>query len=176
MTDTPGVIRLEAKGPEGLGLTKLDLDPADFQSELPDQHIHLYFEDPALGLSVGVWHTTQMQEAFGPYPGDEFMIVLEGRVLMTDGKGGEVAIEQGQGFSIRNAIPVSWKQVGPMRKFFLLYQDPKARTPVIESAEGGVLVYDPDLLEPGMLEETDSIGGGQQRDPDRRVQRVFEHV
>ena len=163
MTETAGVIRLLPDGPKGIGLERMELDPKDFQSELPDQRVHLYYEDTALGLSVGVWTTTDMQEAFGPYPGDEFMVVLDGRVLMTDGEGGEVPVEMGQSFVVRNAAPVSWKQVGFLRKFFLLL-NPDAPAPKIGSAEDGVIVLDPAALETRMTPEAESIGGGSQRD------------
>lgn len=159
-----GVIRLEREGPPGVGLAPMVLDAADFQSDLPDQRIHVYFEDPARGLTVGVWTTTEMQEAFGPYPGDEFMLVLEGRVLMTDGEGGAVPVETGQSFVVRNGVPVSWRQVGPCRKFFILLRDPAVPTPRIASAEGGVIVSDPAALERRLVAEPDSIGGGSQRD------------
>ena len=149
------VYRLEANGPTGL--QPMELDAADFQSALPEQHIHVYFEDEALGLSVGVWTTTTMQEAFGPYPGDEFMWVLEGKVAMIDGSGQETPIKEGESFCIRNAIPVSWKQEGFLRKFYMTYEDPNALTPDIESAEGGVHVLDPAKLEAGLtkMDSTD---------------------
>ena len=102
-----GVIRLESEGPEGAGLTKMELDRRDFQSELPEQHIHVCHQDPVLGITVGVWTTTDMQEAFGPYPDDEFMVVLEGRVLMIDGQGRETPIEEGECFFVKKAIPIS---------------------------------------------------------------------
>lgn len=159
-----GVIRLEPEGPDGVGLGKMELDPKDFQSDLPEQHVHVYYEDAELGLTVGVWTTTDMQEAFGPYPGDEFMKVLEGRVVMVDGDGGETPVETGQSFLIRNAIPISWKQVGFLRKFFITYLDPNAPTPDIASAEGGVVVLDPDALERRMAPAAESIGGGSQRE------------
>jgi len=79
------LIRLEPHGPADEGLSEMQLDPGDFQSELPVQHMHLYYEDETLGLNVGVWDTTSMQEAFGPYPGDEFMWVLEGKVSLVAG-------------------------------------------------------------------------------------------
>lgn len=158
-----GIIRLEHDGPPGQGLTAMALDPADFQSPLPDQHIHVYFADAAIGLSVGVWTTTQMQETFGPYPGDEFMLVLEGRVEMVDGDGHVVPVETGQTFVLRDAIPISWRQVGPMRKFFLLLQDPDALLAQIDNAEGGVIVPDEAALATVARPEAESIGGGQQR-------------
>lgn len=161
---TAKIMRLERDGPAETGLTRMTLDPADFQSALPEQHIHVYFEEPQIGLSVGVWTTTDMQEAFGPYPGDEFMLVLEGRVEMVDGADRAVPIETGQSFVLRNGIPISWRQRSPMRKFFLLLNDPAAPAPRLESAEGGVIVLDEGALAAAAQPETESIGGGAQRD------------
>ncbi len=157
MSNTPQVIRFERNGPEGVGLEPMELDPADFQSELPEQTLHVYFSDEEFGLTLGVWTTTDMQEAFGPYPGDEFMLLLEGRVAMLDGDGNETCAEEGQTFFIRNAIPTSWKQVGNLRKFFMTYDNPNTETPKIGSADGGVIVLDPEELAKGMekMETTD---------------------
>lgn len=150
MSSKTGIIRFERNGPADTGLSKMEMDPADFQSALPEQHLHVYFEDEQLGLSAGVWTTTHMQETFGPYPGDEFMLVLEGEVAMVDGDGNETAVKAGETFCIRNAIPISWKQVGSLRKFYMTYADPNATTPDIASADGGVRVLDPSALEGGM--------------------------
>ena len=97
----------------------MHLEPEEFQSKIPVQHIHVYYEDETLGLSVGVWDTTSMQEVFGPYPGNEFMWVLEGQVSMIDGDDNATVIKKGQTFCVRNAIPVSWKQEGFLRKFYM---------------------------------------------------------
>jgi hypothetical protein len=140
------VYRLERDGPAGTGLERLTLDPAAFQSALPEQHVHIYFQEAALGLTVGVWTTTSMQEAFGPYPGDEFMCILEGRVVMVDGARGETAVETGQTFCVRNAIPISWKQVGFLRKFYMTYAPPGVPTPRLTTAAGGVIVLDAEAL------------------------------
>ena len=164
MTTSKGVIRLEPNGPEGVGLIPMDLDSADFQSDLPEQNVHVYFTDPDIGMTVGVWTTTDMQEAFGPYPGDEFMLVLEGQVAMVDGDGGETLVKQGEFFLIRNAIPISWRQVGFLRKFYITLLDPKAPTPDIASAEGGVIVMDPGSMAKAMAPSDESIGGGQQHE------------
>lgn len=150
MTHPPRVIHLDPAGPDGMGLQPLELDPADFQSTLPVQNYHLYFEDPALGLSVGIWDTTTMQEAFGPYPTDEFILVIEGAFAMIDGKGGAVTAKAGDSVCFRQGIPTSWKQEGYLRKIYLTLADPKAEMPVKDSAEGGVIVLDPP-----------SSGGGQ---------------
>ena len=150
MNNDKRVIRFESNGPTATGLSAMDLDQADFQSGLPQQYEHTYFEDEALGLSAGVWTTTDMQEAFGPYPGDEFMWVLEGQVAMLDGDGNATHVKQGETFCIRNGIPVSWKQVGFLRKFYMTYDNPNAKTPDIASADGGVIVLDSAALQAGM--------------------------
>ena len=139
------VIRID---PDAIMLEPLDLDQTDFQSPLPKQHFHLIFEDAAIGMAVGIWDTTTMQEAFGPYPGDEFITVLEGRFAILDGAGIAVIGEAGQSAVFRNAIPVSWKQEGYLRKIYLTLQTPEADVPKIGSASGGVLVLDADRAAP----------------------------
>jgi uncharacterized cupin superfamily protein len=159
---TPRVIRLEPNGPNGAGLTPLELDPADFQSPLPAQNYHLYFSDPAIGLNVGIWDTTTMQEAFGPYPGDEFILVLTGAFAMLDGMDKGVPAKAGDLVAFRNGAPMSWKQDGYLKKFYLTLRDPGAEPPVIETAEGGVVVIDPatELTDDNILSDSEGTGSG----------------
>jgi uncharacterized cupin superfamily protein len=159
MSDQLKVYRMQPGGPEDVGLEKWELDPADFQSELPEQHGYEYYSDPDIGLTVGVWTTTSMQEAFGPYPGDEFMWVLEGEVRMVDADDHETLVREGETFCLRNAIPISWKQVGFLRKFYMTYADPEAEVAELASADGGVLILDADALAEGMelMDNTDPL-------------------
>lgn len=143
MVQLPKIVRLDPDGPKGVGLSPMTLDRSDFQSDLPAQNVHVYYEDQALGLTVGVWDTTTMQEAFGPYPGDEFIWVLEGQFAILDGCGGITTFAAGDSVVFRNAAPVSWKQEGYLKKFFVTYLDPKAGTPQIDSTDGAVKVLDP---------------------------------
>lgn len=142
MSTEPKVIRLEPNGPESTGMPEMKCDPADFQSALPTQNLHVYFSDPKIGLNVGVWSTTAMKEKFGPYPGDEFVWVLEGEFKMLDGNGGSVECPKDSCVAFRNAVPVSWEQDGYLKKFYITYLDPNADTPKIESAENGIQVLD----------------------------------
>lgn len=162
-----GVMRLEPSGPVGEGLEPMEVDPAGFApgSDVPEQTIHAYFADESIGLTVGVWTTTGMQEKPGPYPGDEFMYLLEGRLDMVGEDGKAVPVETGQSFAVRNGIPVSWTQEAPfLKKFFLLLHDEKKPVPEIDSAKGGVVVMDPMALEAQLKPEAENIGGGEQRD------------
>ncbi len=140
------IITLEINGPEGVGLSKLELEQEDFQSDLPEQSWHIYFEDAALGLTVGVWTTTSMQEAFGPYPGDEFMCILEGHVAIVGKDGRETFIEEGEAFCIQNGVPVSWKQEGFLRKFFITYNRTEGILPEANSDNNDAFVLNQDTL------------------------------
>ena len=140
------IIPLEHDGPAGIGLSMLDLDADDFQSDLPEQYWHLYHENMSLNLIVGVWTTTSMQEKFGPYPGDEFMCILEGQVEMIDREGGKTLIKEGQAFCVRNGVPVSWKQNGFLRKFFITYSPQTQEGNSPSSDETGVFVLDQEEL------------------------------
>lgn len=162
MPNTPRVIRLEPNGPQGAGLTPLALDLADFQSPLPEQNFHLYFTDPAIGLNVGIWDTTTMQEAFGPYPGDEFILVLTGAFSMLDARNKGVPAKAGDLVAFRNGAPMSWKQDGYLKKFYLTLRQPEAESTSIKSAEGGVVVIDPatELTDDNILELSESTGSG----------------
>ena len=151
MKNEKKVIRFETHGPASTGMPDMELDQADFQGALPEQHVHEYFNDDELGLNAGVWTTTDMQEAFGPYPGDEMMWVLEGQVDMVDGHGKATHVNEGETFCIRNGIPVSWKQLGFLRKFYITYADPKADPQNIDSADGGVIVRKLRVVSPVVL-------------------------
>ncbi len=154
------IIRIEA---DQLRLDPLDLDPADFQSPLPVQNYFLCFSDETLGMAVGVWDTTTMQEAFGPYPGDEFITVLDGSFAIIDADNAKVTGQKGQSACFRNGIPVSWKQQGYLRKIYLTLLDPRADQPKIDSAAGGVVVLDP-FIAPASLGRAAPLHGSLSRE------------
>lgn len=144
MANTPNVIRMLENGPSGL--TPMTLNPADFQSPLPEQNVHVYYSNPDRGLTVGVWDTTTMQEAFGPYPGDEFVVVLDGEFSMLDGDGKGVPAKKDQLVAFRSGSPVSWKQDGYLKKFYLTLNDPKTPQPDLASADSGIILMDPNYV------------------------------
>jgi hypothetical protein len=87
------------------------------------------------------------------------MWVREGQVSMVDGENHETLVKTDQCFCTRNAIPISWKQVGFLRKFYMTYADPNTDTPEIASADGGVTILDETELDTGMtkMESTEPL-------------------
>lgn len=133
-----GIFRID---PAAARLEPLELDPGDFQSALPVQNYHLVFQDDRIGLAVGIWDTTTMQEAFGPYPGDEFITVLDGGFSMVDADGTvQAAAQAGDSVIFRDGIPTSWKQEGYLRKIYLTLIAPDADPPAVADAHGGVTI------------------------------------
>jgi uncharacterized cupin superfamily protein len=142
-----GILRID---PESTRLEALVLDPDAFQSPLPVQHYALIFEDEDIGLAVGIWDTTTMQEAFGPYPGDEYITVLDGGFAMVDAAGQELAAAQaGDSVTFRNGVPSSWKQDGYLRKIYVTLHNPDGATPEIASTKDGFRVANPGRLPTG---------------------------
>jgi uncharacterized cupin superfamily protein len=138
MTQAPRPIHIF---PDRVALEPLDLDPAAFQSPLPQQNYALIFEDEEIGLAVGIWDTTTMQEAFGPYPGDEYITVLDGSFAMVDAARTPIATAgRGDSVTFRNGAPSSWKQEGYLRKVYLTLQPPEGNAPDIASAKGAFRV------------------------------------
>jgi len=168
MTQAPHVIRMTQAGPSGpqLHLTELTLGAADFTSALPTQHGHVYYSNPQRGLTVGVWDSTAMQETFGPYPGDEFIVVLGGACSLTDADGAAVDVKQHQMAAIRSGAPLCWKQDGYLRKFYLKLSDP---TGTKLSSEAGVVVIDPDTA----LTDADALPPVQRGDALEREREFF---
>ena len=102
---------------------------------------HIYCSDPKLGMDVGVWVTKTMQEAFGPYPGNEFIVVLEGSFQMLDASEVGAAGHKGQRVAFRNAIPESWKQDGDFGELYVTYLNPQLPRLKISSAAGSLLPF-----------------------------------
>ncbi|MCP4010242.1 MAG: DUF861 domain-containing protein [Proteobacteria bacterium] len=158
MNSEKRIIRLEAHGPAETGMPEMTCNPNDFASELPTQTLHVYYQDDELGLSVGVWTTSPMQEAFGPYPGDEFIYLLEGGFKMVDGDNHVLdSYKQGDYVYFRNAAPVSWVQEEQLRKFYITYLNPDREIPQGVPAKGAVKSVDPSVTENQMdvMETTD---------------------
>ena len=130
------LIKLSAT-PTGFGKSPDDLSSMEFESTTPIQHSHSYFECDEQGLYIGVWDTTDMVEAAGPYPCDEFMVVLEGSVDIKNNKtGAKQKVSAGESFIIPQGYDCQWHQQGYLRKFYLIYEPPTRDipvTPVIES-------------------------------------------
>ncbi|MEH6651658.1 MAG: cupin domain-containing protein [Motiliproteus sp.] len=144
------IIRLSS-APEGFGQTPDELASEGFTSTLPIQHTHIYFEDEAQGLYIGLWDTTAMVEAGGPYACDEFMWLLEGEAAIKNNKTGLVEkAKAGEAFVIPKGYDCQWHQQGYLRKFFVISEHPDEAIPEQPTVEGIVIPEADFRLQPQM--------------------------
>jgi len=126
-----------------------DLTQDMFDSELPVQHSHEYFEDDGIGLYVGVWDTSDMTETAGPYPCDEFMWLLEGEAVIKNCKTGAMEkVVAGEPFVIPRGYDCQWHQSGYLRKFFLISENPNEPVPEHPAVEGIIIPQANSPMEP----------------------------
>lgn len=107
----------------------------DLVSGLPQQRGRYYFNAPEIGLSAGVWDCNAFEMKVGPYPFDEFMILLEGSVTVTEANGQVTRIVAGERFIIPRGLECAWKQDGYVRKIFVIYENPTLKVPAKPAAE-----------------------------------------
>ncbi len=119
--ETATIARFDENGPEGTGMTEWDpIDPAGLVTGEPVQRGHVYYEQENDGYLTGVWDCTAQTEKMAPYGVDEFMLILEGTLVMAMPDGTEVTIAPGDAFLIPKGFQCQWKQPGYLRKFFVI--------------------------------------------------------
>jgi uncharacterized cupin superfamily protein len=115
---TPQLIRIDT-------LAKLqrwpDYPAADIRSGTRANFGRMAFEDKATGLSVGVWQQDANETNWLDYPIDEFMIVLEGEVVIEE-EDRRTTIGAGESFVIPKGLRCRWTQKGRVRKIFMILE------------------------------------------------------
>ena len=127
MSNTRQALYFDPNGPKDVGLVEwLPIDPDELVSGEPVQRVHIYHEMPDIGYLAGVWDCTAMTEHMGPYPVDEFMLLLEGSLTLGLPDGSDVTVDAGQALVIPKGFECQWKQSGYLKKFFMISDDPVA--------------------------------------------------
>ncbi len=100
-----------------------DFPPEDIVSGSRKQNGAILFEDKARGLTAGVWEQAANESRWLDYPVNEFMVVLEGEVVIVE-EDRSVSIKAGESFIIPKGLRCRWTQPGHVRKFFVIHDDP----------------------------------------------------
>ncbi|MBI2253200.1 MAG: DUF861 domain-containing protein [Proteobacteria bacterium] len=130
------VIKFNLNGADGKGLTEWPAIPAaELTAGNPVQRGIEYFNAPKIGLSAGVWDCTAFTTKMGPYPVNEFMIVLDGGVTMIEADGKETKISAGDAFIIPKGTVCQWRQTGYMKKYYVIFDDASGADPAKASAQ-----------------------------------------
>jgi uncharacterized cupin superfamily protein len=92
------------------------------------QYGHLWLDDAASGLMIGVWACSPMTGRMGPWSTNEVMILLEGAVTIDHEDGSQLAVTAGEAFFIPKGTVCSWRQEGDLKKLFAIHSDASGLT------------------------------------------------
>lgn len=124
MVAIDGVTRVPHSDRSGTGLVEWDpIDPDTLVSGTPVQRGWLADETAGGDYLVGVWDCTAHTEHPGPYAVDEFMLLLEGEVVMRMPDGTDIALGPGDAFVIPNGLECQWQMPDYARKVFMIVDD-----------------------------------------------------
>jgi hypothetical protein len=125
-----GIIRFSPGGPAGRGLEPMaEITPDEVVAGSAAELGHNYYTSPSGVLTAGVWKCTAHTLEFGPYPVDEFMLVLDGSVNIVHADGHEEIFRAGDAFVIPKGLPCQWKQTESIHKFYVILDDPDTPIP-----------------------------------------------
>lgn len=102
-----------------------DFPQSEIASGSRAQRGHAWFEDKAIGLTAGIWEAEANISHWMNYPVTEFMLVLEGEVVIVE-ETGETRIGSGESFIIPKGLRCRWTQVGRVKKFFVILDSAEA--------------------------------------------------
>jgi uncharacterized cupin superfamily protein len=100
--------------------------PEVFDSPVPVQHDHEYFQDATGQFTVGVWRTTGYHRRLKESPHYEVMHLLEGAVTLDDGQGKTQTFVAGDTFVVPMGARTSWRSEGTLRKIYCIFRPNKA--------------------------------------------------
>ena len=84
---------------------------------------HLWVDEPKHGLKVGLWEAEANLGRWMKWPMHEFMVVLEGEVVMIE-EDRETVVSAGESFFIPKGRRCIWNQAGYFKKLMMLFDDP----------------------------------------------------
>jgi uncharacterized cupin superfamily protein len=130
--------------PTDFGKTSDELEASMFDSLIPVQSTHMFYENDDLGLYIGLWDTMDMIEKSGPYACDEFMWLLEGQCEIKDSSNSKNdSVKKGESFVIPKGYDCQWIQKGYLKKYFVISEKPDEIIPASPTYKG--------IIKPGSL-------------------------
>ncbi len=122
------------------------LPPEELASGQPELRGIEVFSAAEDGVTVGLWSATPFVAAPGPYPVDEFMILLEGCVIIRLPDGRSETVRAGNSFFIPKGLDCTWDQPETVRKIYVIFEngiaDPSATFPLTIDTEAALTPSD----------------------------------
>jgi len=133
------------------------IDPNMFIGKAPTQHDHQFFAEDKIGLYVGLWDTTAVEDIAIPYPCDELIVTLEGEFDMVCADKTATVCRAGDSVTFRSQAPVAWKQEAEyLKKFYVIYDNPNTPKSQNIPVKGAIDIIDlrPDVASLPIMDNT----------------------
>jgi hypothetical protein len=89
----------------------------------PKESGYNFYTDDTKQLIAGVWECTPGMAEIVDFPYDEFCILLEGSVVITDASGHKETYGPGDGFVIPKGFNGTWSMPVTVRKYYVIFED-----------------------------------------------------
>ena len=150
------VIKYDPKGDPDYGLHDWGAYPSEMlQSGEPVQHGHTYLDTATSIFSSGVWECTPHELKPSAYDVDEFMLVLEGSIIIEHESGQSERFRAGDAFIIPKGTPCTWKQDEYVRKYYAIHDDPEI--PLEPDSKLGAIRVDPGAELPAITSQDPTL-------------------
>lgn len=106
-------------------LRSIRFDPRPPVDPIAATTVHEWYQDATGAFSAGFW-ASQPSEIAVKYEEDEFCVILEGTVELTDASGHTETYPAGASFLIPAGFKGTWKSVTAVRKFYVVHLPAKA--------------------------------------------------
>jgi uncharacterized cupin superfamily protein len=137
----------------------------------PVQRGRLYLDDPARGLTAGIWACSAFTSTMAPHGNDEFMLLLEGTVEIVEPSGHVTRIDAGESFVLPKGLMRQWRQTGDVKKIFVILE---TADDAATRETRGLAVIKPDphsVLTPSTAPKPELLFSGS---PQQQGHRCFE--
>lgn len=143
MTDKT-VIMFHPQGSNGALETWEPIPESSIASGTPVQAGCEYLNLDQGGLTAGVWDCTEWESVKSNYDVDEFMIVLEGSIIVEHENGNIQTFSAGDCFIIPKGVPCIWRQVEYVKKYYFIFDTGAEIKPM--SSLDAIKVVVPEML------------------------------
>jgi hypothetical protein len=116
-------LRVNAAGPEGLGLPPTTHDASDTAVEgASHPRAHTFYTDPSGVFTVGVWACDAGTLAIDDLATDEACYLIDGEVIISDAHGNQERFVAGEAFLLKRGFVGTWHMPHPILKYNAMFK------------------------------------------------------
>ena len=117
-----GLIRFQPNGMGDEGIPTTKVERPSLKEGTPVEGVSEFYRSGSGELTAGVWTCTPCTEEVPDYPVDEFMQILEGRIVITCPGEAPQTFKAGDSLFVAKGTSFTWKVEETARKYYVIYE------------------------------------------------------